>query len=314
MDAFRVVVARPRSSAASVVTVLRRRSRTRLERRAGRSRDVAPRARRGRRIAQEALGQPHAADVEADAEASAPTTSSVEPPPMSTTTVAGPTASAVTPRNINCASSSPRQQPRREAVAPLHLAEERLAVLGVADGTRRDRERPLGAEPLQPRAGTRSARCGRGRSARGRRRRRASTPSPSRVIRCAGRPPRRIRPSTSATSRRVVFVPRSTARRASLPGRDGAPSRRERAPARAPKRTRARATASVSRRRLGRGRTSRLGTPPAARATVARPGSPRRLQHSLERGTASASRSGGRERGPDPAGSPTTKTPSAIQT
>src|SRR5207237_1650527 len=33
-----------------------------------------------------------------------------------------------------------------EAVAPLDLAEEGLAVLGVADGARRNEERPLGAE------------------------------------------------------------------------------------------------------------------------------------------------------------------------
>src|SRR5512133_3458658 len=42
-----------------------------------------------------------------------------------------------------------RQQPRLEAVAPLDLAQERLAVLGVADGARRDRERPFGAELLR---------------------------------------------------------------------------------------------------------------------------------------------------------------------
>jgi hypothetical protein len=38
------------------------------------------------------------------------------------------------------------EEPRREPVAPLDLAEERLAVLGVANSTRRDRERLLGAE------------------------------------------------------------------------------------------------------------------------------------------------------------------------
>ena len=43
----------------------------------------------------------------------------------------------------------PGEQLRREAVAPLDLAEKRLAVLGVADGARGDRERPLGAEALQ---------------------------------------------------------------------------------------------------------------------------------------------------------------------
>ena len=41
------------------------------------------------------------------------------------------------------------QEAGREAVAPLDLAEERLAVLGVADRARRDRERPLGAELLE---------------------------------------------------------------------------------------------------------------------------------------------------------------------
>ena len=41
------------------------------------------------------------------------------------------------------------QQARREAVAPLDLAEEGLAVLGVAHGARRDAERPLGAERLE---------------------------------------------------------------------------------------------------------------------------------------------------------------------
>ena len=41
-----------------------------------------------------------------------------------------------------------REQPRREPVAPLDLAEERLSVLRVADGARRDEQRPLGAERL----------------------------------------------------------------------------------------------------------------------------------------------------------------------
>ena len=40
-------------------------------------------------------------------------------------------------------------EPRREAVAPLDLAEERLAVLGVAHRARRDGERALGAERLE---------------------------------------------------------------------------------------------------------------------------------------------------------------------
>jgi hypothetical protein len=41
-----------------------------------------------------------------------------------------------------------REEPRREAVAPLDLAEERLAVLGVPHSTRRERQGSLGAEPL----------------------------------------------------------------------------------------------------------------------------------------------------------------------
>ena len=41
------------------------------------------------------------------------------------------------------------QQLRCEPVRPLDLAEERLAVLGVANGARRDEQRPLGAEPLR---------------------------------------------------------------------------------------------------------------------------------------------------------------------
>ena len=42
------------------------------------------------------------------------------------------------------------EQPRREAVAPLDLAEEGLAVLGVPHGAGRDAEDALGAELLDP--------------------------------------------------------------------------------------------------------------------------------------------------------------------
>src|SRR5581483_7860260 len=41
-----------------------------------------------------------------------------------------------------------RQQARLEAVAPLELAEERLAVVRVAHRARRDRQRPLGTERI----------------------------------------------------------------------------------------------------------------------------------------------------------------------
>ena len=42
-----------------------------------------------------------------------------------------------------------RDEPCREAVAPLDLAEEGLAVIGVTDGAGPDREHALGAEPLR---------------------------------------------------------------------------------------------------------------------------------------------------------------------
>ena len=75
--------------------------------------------------------------------------SSVEPPPTSMTTVPGATSRpAETPRKVRSASSSPPRSARLEAVAPLDLAEERLPVLGVADGARRERERALGARFL----------------------------------------------------------------------------------------------------------------------------------------------------------------------
>ena len=65
---------------------------------------------------------------------------------MSTTSVPG---FGSTPRRVSSASSSPLDEARRESVAPLDLAEERLAVLRVAHGARRDGERALRAEPLE---------------------------------------------------------------------------------------------------------------------------------------------------------------------
>ena len=114
---------------------------------------------------------------------------------MSTTSVPGPTRADAAQRQLRLLVA--REQPRREPVAPLDLAEERLAVLGVADGARRDEQRPLGAERLELAAVVGERRCGRGRSGAGRRRRRASTPSPSRVIAC-----RRTTSSTLAVRRR----------------------------------------------------------------------------------------------------------------
>ncbi len=65
---------------------------------------------------------------------------------MSTSSVAGAELADAAPGQLRLLVA--REQPRREAVAPLDLAEERLAVLRVADGARRDEQRPLGAERL----------------------------------------------------------------------------------------------------------------------------------------------------------------------
>ena len=79
-----------------------------------------------------------------------PSTSSVEPPPTSTMSVSIlDRAACGHPAERQQRLVVPGEQLRREAVAPLDLAEERLAVLGIADGARRNRERPLGAERLQ---------------------------------------------------------------------------------------------------------------------------------------------------------------------
>ena len=91
--------------------------------------------------------------------------SSVEPPPMSTTSVPGSSAPIAAQRQRGLLVAA--QQARREAVAPLDLAEEGLAVLGVAHGARRDAERPLGSERLELAPVRRRGRCGRARSGRG---------------------------------------------------------------------------------------------------------------------------------------------------
>ena len=150
-----VVLRSPRSSAASVVTVPatpiacgRRRAagssaRTWRAARAAPCGGSSPRKRSVRRT------KPMSRLIARDA-VRPPTTSSVEPPPTSTTSVPWSSARpAVTPRNVSVGLLVAAQQPRREAVAPLDLAEERLAVLGVANGARRDREDPLGAERLR---------------------------------------------------------------------------------------------------------------------------------------------------------------------
>src|SRR5207237_4458097 len=58
---------------------------------------------------------------------------------------------------VDVSDAAPRQRrllvsgekPRREAIAPFDFAEKCLAVVGVADGARRDGEHTLGAERLE---------------------------------------------------------------------------------------------------------------------------------------------------------------------
>ena len=256
----------------------RRRSRRAARDRAARERTCAAQA---VDVVAEALGQAHAAEVEARVEetpSGPPSTSSVEPPPTSTTSVPASIARpAVTPRNVSSASSSPDEQPGREAVAPLDLAEEGLAVLGIAHGARRDGERPLGAERSPARAGSRRGSCGRARSARGSSRRRPSTPSPSRVI-CE--PPRDL------VDVAVVDVGDEQARRvrAEVDRRDAGHRREEPCDAIAPswprgRRRRARepgrASAGGARRRAGAARSSARAWPGGARApSIARSATP----------------------------------------
>ena len=54
-----------------------------------------------------------------------------------------------TPATVSAASSSPAQKMRREAVAPLDFAQERLAVVRVTNGARPDGEHALRAEALR---------------------------------------------------------------------------------------------------------------------------------------------------------------------
>ena len=72
---------------------------------------------------------------------------SVEPPPMSTTSVPG--LDSADPAQGQLGLLLAAQEAGGEAVAPLDLAEKRLAVLRVADGARADAQRPLCAERLQ---------------------------------------------------------------------------------------------------------------------------------------------------------------------
>ena len=118
----------------------------------------------------------------------------------------------VAPRKVSRASSSPGDRARVDAEALAQLGAELLAVLGVAHGARGHGHDALGAVPFDRLAVVRAARAqhalhrGVGQPAAARRRpRRAGSRS------CAGRA--RVepsRPATSATSRRVELVPRST--------------------------------------------------------------------------------------------------------
>ena len=126
---------------------------------------------------------------------------------MSTTSVPG--SSRADPAQRQRGLLVAGQQPRRESVAPLDLAEERLAVLRVADGARRDAERPLGAELLELAAVV-------GEDVADARDREGEEPAP---LVDALAEPRDLEPANdlvsvpfaSATSSRVEFVPRSTA-------------------------------------------------------------------------------------------------------
>ena len=147
--------------------------------------------------------------------APSPTISSVDPPPMSSTT-SGPRRPArplVAPRYASRASSSPAIVRACETVVLAHAAREVGAVVGVAHRARQHRGRRRHparrvdrARYSSSAANTRAMRLV-GQAARcGRRRRRAASRC------CAGRArrPRRSTGSTSAISSRVEFVPMST--------------------------------------------------------------------------------------------------------
>ena len=89
-----------------------------------------------------ALGQAHGTDVEADPLVAADQLGRAAADVHDHRRVAGLADSAQ--RELGLLVSG--EEARREPVAPLDLAEERFAVLRVADGARRHEERALGAE------------------------------------------------------------------------------------------------------------------------------------------------------------------------
>jgi peptide-methionine (S)-S-oxide reductase len=107
--------------------------------------------RRRRRVgAEEALRQSHRAHIDAGPEAHSAAVADDE---------LGGAAARVDDEGgpetaVGCAAEGQRcllvagEKTRHEAVAPFDLAEERFAVLGVADGARRDQQDPLGTEAL----------------------------------------------------------------------------------------------------------------------------------------------------------------------
>ena len=155
----------------------------------------------------EALGEPDAADVEARAEGGARDLQLGRAP--ADVDDERPRFDRPDPAERQVGLLVAGQEVRREPVAPLDLTEERLSVLGVPNGARGDAERPLRAEPFELAPIVRED-VAHTRDRGGRSRRRSSTPSPSRVI-TSRRTTSLTLPLTSATRRRVEFVPRSTA-------------------------------------------------------------------------------------------------------
>ena len=109
--------------------------------------DLLPRRRIGR---EEALGQAHAAEVEAvvkgDAVRPAGDQLRRSAPHVHDERRFVEPAIGRDPAEVQERLFLPGQEPGLEAVAPLDLAEERLAVFRVANGARADRERTLGPE------------------------------------------------------------------------------------------------------------------------------------------------------------------------
>ena len=95
----------------------------------------------------EALGHPHAADVEALLDGAADDLHLGRAAADVDDERPGLERADAAQRQLGLLVAA--QQPGREAVAPFDLAEEGLAVLRVADGARRDAERALGAERLE---------------------------------------------------------------------------------------------------------------------------------------------------------------------